>query len=68
MYIDHHTTRRTLETFAEGLSISKIALGLHANDLVAGMLNEWSTGYMAGNILMKGSRPIFLSLPISLHP
>lgn len=55
MYIDHHTTRRTLEVYAERQKISRIALGLHTTDLVAGLLNGWTTGYHTARL---PSRPI----------
>jgi tRNA(Ile)-lysidine synthase TilS/MesJ len=47
MYIDHHTTRRVLEIVSERTGANKIALGLHATDLVAGLLNSYATGYMS---------------------
>jgi tRNA(Ile)-lysidine synthase TilS/MesJ len=50
MYIDHHTTRRTLEVFAERHGLTRIALGLHTTDLVAGLLNGWMTGYQIGGL------------------
>lgn len=50
MYIDHHTTRRALEVFAENNGITDIALGLHTTDLVAGLVNSYLTGYYISNI------------------
>lgn len=50
MYIDHHTTRRTLEVFAEHKGLKNIALGLHTTDLIAGLLNGWATGYNIANL------------------
>ena len=50
MYIDHHTTRRTLEVFAESHKSHKIALGLHTTDLLGGLLNAHVTGYQTGSI------------------
>lgn len=50
MYVDHHTTRRALEVFAERNGFNKIALGLHTTDLIAGLLNGWMTGYNVADI------------------
>lgn len=50
MYIDHHTTRRTLEVFAEQNKLDSIALGLHTTDLIAGLMNGWMTGYNIANL------------------
>lgn len=50
MYIDHHTTRRCLEVFASQNGINKIALGLHTTDLVAGLLNSYTTNYFIAGI------------------
>jgi len=53
MYIDHHTTRRTLEVFAKRQHIDRIALGLHTTDLIAGLMNAWMTGYMVGGLPVR---------------
>lgn len=53
MYIDHHTTRRTLEVFAERNGLDRIALGLHTTDLVAGLLNGWMTGYNIASLPLR---------------
>lgn len=50
MYVDHHTTRRVLEVEAERQGIDRIALGLHATDLIAGLINGFMTGYVSGNL------------------
>ena len=50
MYIDHHTTRRVLEIFSKEVGANKICLGLHATDLVAGLLNGWMTGYEVASL------------------
>lgn len=50
MYADHHVTRRALEFFAEKKGIKKICLGLHATDLVAGLLNTYASGYITNPI------------------
>ena len=50
MYIDHHTTRRALEVFAENCGVRTIALGLHTTDLIAGLLNGWTTGYYVADL------------------
>jgi tRNA(Ile)-lysidine synthase TilS/MesJ len=53
MYVDHHTTRRALEVFAERSSFNRIALGLHVTDLLAGLLNGWATGYHVGSLPVR---------------
>ncbi|MBO6635878.1 asparagine synthase-related protein [Parvibaculum sp.] len=53
MYIDHHTTRRALELFAEERDINKVALGLHVTDLLAGILNSLTTGYTVASLPMR---------------
>lgn len=53
MYIDHHTTRRTLEVFARRQGIDRIALGLHTTDLIAGLMNAWMTGYQVGGLPLR---------------
>lgn len=50
MYVDHHTTRRALEVAADDLGSSQLALGLHATDLIGGLLNAWSTGHEIGPV------------------
>lgn len=53
MYLDHHTTRRTLEVFAEQHGFNKIALGLHTTDLIAGLLNGFTTGYVTADLPLR---------------
>jgi tRNA(Ile)-lysidine synthase TilS/MesJ len=53
MYIDHHTTRRALELFAEENGIGRIALGLHTTDLLAGLLNSIATGYTVASLPLR---------------
>lgn len=48
MYVDHHTTRRVLEVFADETGTTNVALGLHTTDLLAGLMNSWSTGHDIG--------------------
>ena len=49
MYVDHHTTRRLLEDYAERQAPgARIALGLHATDLLAGRLNGLVSGHPVG--------------------
>lgn len=50
MYVDHHTTRRVLEVFADERGTHNVALGLHTTDLLAGLVNSWSTGHEVGPI------------------
>ncbi|MDD3160170.1 MAG: ATP-binding protein [Candidatus ainarchaeum sp.] len=45
MYIDHHLTRRALEHYAEQNGIQTIVLGLHATDIIAGLINNYTYGY-----------------------
>ena len=53
MYTDHHTTRRALELFADEIHADKIVLGLHTTDLVAGLLNSYTTGYQMANMFKR---------------
>lgn len=51
MYVDHHSTRRLIEDWAEQNSPkATIALGLHATDLVAGYINSLTAGYPIGAV------------------
>lgn len=50
MYVDHHTTRRMIEVYADEQKASQVAIGLHATDLLAGLLNSMSTGHELGGI------------------
>lgn len=53
MYTDHHTTRRALELFSDEIGADKIILGLHTTDLVAGLLNAYTTGYQMANMFKR---------------
>lgn len=53
MYADHHTTRRALELHSEIIGADKIILGLHTTDLVAGLLNSYTTGYQMANMFKR---------------
>lgn len=53
MYVDHHTTRRTLEVFAQTQGSATIALGLHTTDLLAGLLNAQASGYRIGAMPLR---------------
>lgn len=53
MYTDHHTTRRALEIFSDEISADKILLGLHTTDLIAGLINSYSTGYQMANMFKR---------------
>jgi tRNA(Ile)-lysidine synthase TilS/MesJ len=53
MYIDHHTTRRALEIFAQNNNINKISIGLHCTDLMAGLLNGMASGYTVSSLPMR---------------
>ena len=50
MYLDHHFTRVSLEIMAREKNVQKICLGVHATDLLAGILNSFTTGFPAGII------------------
>lgn len=65
MYIDHHTTRRGLELFAESKGFNKIALGLHTTDLLAGLLNSLATGYSVGSVPLRRVGAIDYIYPLS---
>jgi len=65
MYIDHHTTRRVLEVFAAQKGLSKIALGLHTTDLIAGLLNGWMTGYNVANLPVRQIEDITYTYPLA---
>lgn len=68
MYVDHHTTRRVLEDFADGVGSDAIALGLHTTDLLAGMLNSWTTGYDIGPIPERPVGDYRYILPLAFVP
>jgi hypothetical protein len=55
MYVDHHATRRLLEVFADTSRTRNVAIGLHATDLLAGLLNSWTSGY---DIAPAPERPV----------
>lgn len=68
MYADHHTTRRALELAALEQGISRIALGLHVSDLVAGLLNGMFTGYAVDSIPVRKVGEIEYVYPLAfLH-
>ena len=68
MYIDHHTTRRTLEVFAEKQGLNKITLGLHTTDLVGGLLNGWMTGYDIADIPARQMGGVTYIYPLAFVP
>lgn len=53
MYADHHTTRRALELFADDIGADKILLGLHTTDLIAGLINSYTTGYQMADMFKR---------------
>jgi tRNA(Ile)-lysidine synthase TilS/MesJ len=53
MYIDHHTTMRALQHFAEKSNFNKITLGLHVSDLLGGWINSVISGYQMGNLPLR---------------
>lgn len=67
MYIDHHITRRALEIYAHDHNIHKILLGLHATDILAGLLNMYITGYYVGDIPSRNIGEFTYLYPLSYH-
>jgi len=68
MYVDHHTTRRVLEVFATEVGTSTVALGLHATDLLAGLLNSMTSGYEVGGIPEREVGSYRYILPLAFVP
>jgi hypothetical protein len=65
MYVDSYTTRRALEVVAEQRDIACVALGLHASDLVAGLLNGFMTGYPNGSLPKRVSGVLTFIYPLA---
>jgi len=65
MYIDHHTTRRVLEVMAERLSLTRVALGLHTTDLVAGLLNGVMSGYNIADLPLRALGTVTYIYPLA---
>ena len=68
MYTDHHTTRRALEIFSDEIGADKILLGLHTTDLIAGLLNSYSTGYQMANMFKRVVGPYTYIYPLMFVP
>ncbi|NIJ10491.1 hypothetical protein FHU38_000835 [Saccharomonospora amisosensis] len=68
MYVDHHTTRRVLEVFADEVGSDTVALGLHTTDLLAGLLNSWTSGYDIGPIPERQIGIYRYVLPLAFVP
>lgn len=68
MYVDHHTTRRVLEVFADSIGTSTISLGLHTTDLLAGLINSWTTGHEIGGIPERAVGDYRYVLPLAFTP
>ncbi|QUQ68816.1 asparagine synthase-related protein [Kutzneria sp. CA-103260] len=68
MYVDHHSTRRVLEVYADERGARKIALGLHTTDLLAGLLNSYTSGFDIGTIPMRSVGPYSYILPLAFTP
>ncbi|MEW2353731.1 asparagine synthase-related protein [Spirillospora sp. NPDC029432] len=68
MYADHHSTRRVLEVYADELGVKKIALGLHTTDLLAGLLNAYTTGFSVGPAPSRRVGPYTYVLPLAFTP
>jgi hypothetical protein len=65
MYVDHHTTRRCLEVAASELGIDDICLGLHATDVLGGLLNSYVTGHRTGTVPIRCVGPYWYWYPLS---
>ena len=68
MYVDHHTTRRTLEVFAAEQGTNRIALGLHTSDLLAGLLNAQASGYRYGALPLRQVGDFRYIFPLAFVP
>jgi hypothetical protein len=68
MYVDHHSTRRVLEVFADRNGSAQLALGLHATDLVAGLLNSWTSGFEIGSLPVREVGPYRYLMPLCMVP
>jgi tRNA(Ile)-lysidine synthase TilS/MesJ len=68
MYVDHHTTRRTLEVFAAEQGTDQIALGLHTSDLLAGQLNAQASGYRYGQLPLRQVGDFRYVFPLAFVP
>jgi tRNA(Ile)-lysidine synthase TilS/MesJ len=68
MYADHHSTRRVLEVYADERRTNKIALGLHTTDLLAGLLNSYTTGFDVGPAPQRTVGPYTYVLPLAFVP
>lgn len=68
MYVDHHTTRRVLEVHGDSLGATKIALGLHTTDLLAGLLNSFTVGFDIGTMPQRAVGPYTYILPLAFVP
>lgn len=68
MYVDHHSTRRVLEDFATTRGSRTLALGLHTTDLLAGLLNSWTSGHDIGPIPSRPVGEYEYVLPLAFVP
>jgi Asparagine synthase len=68
MYVDHHSTRRVLEVFADENDSSTVVLGLHATDLIAGMVNSWTSGHDVGPVPSRQVGPYRYVMPLCMVP
>jgi len=68
MYVDHHTTRRVLEVFADSVDSSTITLGLHTTDLLAGLLNATTSGLDMGGVPGRDVGPYRYVFPMAFVP
>jgi len=68
MYVDHHSTRRVLEDFATTQGSRTLALGLHTTDLLAGLLNSWTSGHDMGPIPTRPVGEYQYILPLAFVP
>jgi tRNA(Ile)-lysidine synthase TilS/MesJ len=68
MYADHHSTRRVLEVYADEIGTKTLALGLHTTDLLAGLLNGYTTGFDVGPAPRRPVGPYSYVLPLAFVP
>jgi tRNA(Ile)-lysidine synthase TilS/MesJ len=68
MYVDHHATRRVLEVYADQVGSHRVALGLHTTDLLAGLLNSYTSGFDVGPVPRRPVGPYTYLLPLAFVP
>lgn len=64
LYALHHVMRRMVESVASELDVSKIALGLHLEDITASILRSMTTGYLVGYPWSRSFGPFTYVYPL----